>query len=82
MTTATMHYITGYDRQTEELSVEHPVSPTDLAVIKEIAKVADTDPDALGSYPLSSAQLRAISAVIRAEFDTDRYDYFLEPFAE
>ena len=81
MTATTVHHITGYDRATEQLVVEYSVNPSDLHAVMKIAKVASTDPEAYGSYPLDPSQLHALTNLMHQTFDTERYDFFLEPFA-
>jgi hypothetical protein len=57
--------------------------PSDqLAEAKRIAGVGSEDPDAAWSYPLSTAQARAIAQLIGTEIDLSRLEFFLEPFAD
>jgi hypothetical protein len=77
-----IHRLTGYDRTTELLSVEHDIPAEHLARAKRLAGVALDDPDAIGSYPLDRKQARRIAHLLGTKIDLDSCDFFLEPFAE
>lgn len=75
------HYLTAYDRETDELlsfSVSVPIMY--LERVKAIAQVASTDPDAIGSYALDAAQVDEIARLLDRSLPTDpRAAFFLEP---
>ena len=81
MNTGIGHQLTGYDRKSELLAVEYEIDPVIFEKIKKIANVNPNDRDAIGSYPLSLPQLRAIGSLLGREFDNDSYAFFLEPVA-
>ncbi len=81
MSTQIRHQLTGYDRSTDALVIEYDIDLVDFEKIKPIANIDADDPDAVGSYPLNRAQLRAISTLLGKEFNNDRYEFFLEPVA-
>lgn len=77
------HYLAAYDRETDDfLSWVSSVPDTDMRRVKEIAHVASTDPDAMGSYPLSNAQAYEILKLLnRSVVLTPEMVLFLEPAA-
>jgi hypothetical protein len=81
MSNAIGHQLTGYERKTDVLVVERDIDPAMFERIKAIANIGPDDPDAIGSYPLSAGQIRAISALLGTEFDNDRCEFFVEPVA-
>ncbi len=82
MTTGVVHQLTGYDRETELLAVEYDVPRHLLAKVKQIAEVSEDDPEAIGSYPLRRDQAKDIAKLLGIDIDADRFDFFLEPYAE
>jgi len=53
-----------------------------LRQVKKIARVKSTDPDAIGSYPLSSDQAREIAKLLDKRIELEpRASFFLEPVA-
>jgi hypothetical protein len=82
MNTRIVHRLTGYDRKTELLAIECEIPVGDITRVKEIAGVGPSDPDAIGSYPLDQGQVERVVRLLGAEIDAERYDFFLEPFAE
>ena len=81
MSARAIHRLTGYDRTTELLSVEHEVPTEHLARVKKLAGVGPDDPDAIGSYPLDREQAERIAHLLGAKIDLDSCDFFHEPFA-
>jgi hypothetical protein len=77
-----VHWVAGYDKETELLAVERDILTEQVARVREIARVGPDDPDATGSYPLDRHQVKRIARLLGAKFNTDRYDFFLEPSAE
>ena len=49
MSARVVHRLTGYDRDTELLAIEHEIPQKDISRVKEIAGVGPDDPDAVGS---------------------------------
>ena len=57
----TEHYLAAYDRETDDfLSYIVTIPDTYLPRVKQIAHVDLTDPEAIGSYKLSSSQAHEI----------------------
>jgi hypothetical protein len=77
-----VHRLVGYDRRTDRMKTRCDIPPDRLADAKRIAGIAPDDPDAAWSYPLSSAQARAMAQLIGTEIDPDHFEFFLEPFAD
>jgi len=75
------HYLTAYDRETDEfISFSIHVPDAILARVKEIALVASTDPDAIGSYSLDVSQVHEIAKLLDRDLPLDaRAVFFLEP---
>lgn len=82
MTTGIVHQLTGYDRETELLAVEYDVPSHQLVKVKKMAGVSDDDPEAVGSYPLRRDQASGIAKLLGIDIDADKFDFFLEPYAE
>lgn len=76
---AVTYKLVGYDRQTEFLVAEHIVPARCLERAKLIAGIA-TRPEIIGDWPVSAAQARDIAAIAGLRVDSDRYDWFLEPY--
>ncbi len=81
MSLRVIYKLTGYDKRTEKLAVAFEVPRGDAARAKRIAGIAIEDDTQVGDWELTSGQSHAIARLIRAEFDADRYDCFLEPYA-
>ena len=77
-----VHRLTGYDKATERLAIEHDIPASKLKHAKELAGVRHEDVDATGSYPLSAIQARAMAKLVKQMINVDRYSWFLEPFDE
>jgi hypothetical protein len=77
------HYLTAYDRETENfLSFILSIPNSYLQQVKKIALVEATDPDAIGSYPLSSSQANEIAKLLNKRVELNpRAVFFLEPAA-
>ena len=73
------HIVAGYDKATERLTIEHDVPASLIEEVRSLAEVPDTDREAVGSYPLSLAAIRALASKIQAPLNVDAYDWFLEP---
>jgi hypothetical protein len=82
MAAGVVHQLTGYDQETELLAVEYDVPRHFLAKVKRIAEVSEDDPEAIGSYPLRRDQAKDITELLGIDIDADRFDFFLEPYAE
>jgi hypothetical protein len=82
VTVRIIHRLTGYDRATELLTVEHEVPIQHFPRVRKIARVGADDPDAIGSYPLDRVQAQLIARVLGTKVDPGSCDFFLEPFAE
>lgn len=80
MTTHVVYRLVGYDKRTETLAVAFDVPRSDVAQAKAIVGL-NSDHDAqLGDLELPTAQSHEIARLIRAPLDTERHDYFLEPY--
>ena len=82
MSSSAVHRLTGYDRETELLSVEYDIPVRTISMVKRIAGVGPDDPEAIGSYPLDRNQVQEISQLIGSQVDIDRFDYFVEAFSD
>ena len=76
------HSLVGYDRRTERVAEEFDVPDALLPDAKELAHVPADDPDAMMCYPLDPSAACHLAAVIRANIDAARRDYFLEGFVD
>jgi len=76
------HSLVGYDRVTERIAEEFDVPDTVLPTAKKLAAVPADDPDAMMCYPLDAACAGRLAAMLRADIDTARCDYFLEGSAD
>jgi hypothetical protein len=73
--------LTGYDKQSDFLSVAFTV-PTDVIdAARHIAGVPETDPDVLGVYPLTAQQAAEIADKAALPLDLSAFDYCLEAIA-
>ena len=74
-------YLNAYDRDTVELlSFSMKVPSAYLDQVKEIAHVAPTAHEAVGSYSLDSAQVYEIAELLDRQAQVDsRAVFFLEP---
>ena len=70
--------VTGYDKRTERLSVEHALPADAVAEARDLAHVG-VDDDGLGAYPLESPAVLTIGLRIDRALNVDLYDWFLEP---
>ena len=81
MNTRIAHQLIGSIAISRLLAVEYEIDPAIFEKIKEIANVDPNDREAIGSYPLTLSQLRAIGTLLGQEFDNNVYAFFLEPVA-
>jgi hypothetical protein len=77
-----IHRLVGYDRNTDRPARRFEIAIGLLPQAKQIADVADDDPDALWSYSLSAAQVRELAALLGVKIESEAIDFFLEAFAE
>ena len=77
-----VHRVTGYDKTSERLEQEWDVPHDLLRDIRALAHVPPQDQEAAGAYPLDPSVIRDVARAMRVEMSVDRYDWFLEPFAE
>ena len=73
-----LHKVTGYDKRTERLSVEHLVPEGQSEIVRNLAHLTPED-DGIGCYPLDPAAAVSIGMQIDWPLDIARYDWFLEP---
>ncbi len=76
-----MHKLVGYDHDTEWVAAEYEIRAEDFDRIRRVVRIASTDPDAIGSYPLDAPTAQEVGRIIGADVDTRRMDFFLEPAA-
>jgi hypothetical protein len=76
-----IHRITGYEKRSERLEIEHDVPPERLSDLMKLAHVPSTDVDALGSYRLEPEAVRKAANQLHVILNTEAYDWFLEPFS-
>jgi hypothetical protein len=78
------HCVTAYDSESEELlAFVFSVPGAFMRRVREIARVAPTDLDAIGSYPLTKEEAYKIAKLLELplEFDSKAV-FFLEPIAQ
>ena len=76
---AAQHWLVGYDPRTELESFELPIPREMFRVIGTVIRFDDDDPDAIGSYELTSVQARRIASLVRGEcLLPPGLDFFLE----
>jgi hypothetical protein len=75
------HYLTAYDSETDNfLAFLFSVPSAFMRRVREIAHVAPTDVDAVGSYPLSVDEAHAIAKLLDKQIEIDKKAvFFLEP---
>ncbi|MDB5646171.1 hypothetical protein [Methylobacterium sp.] len=73
------HIVTGYDKRTQRLTIEHVIPESVFDEVRALADVPETDAEAIGSYPLSPAAVFGISSRLSQPMSVDGYDWFLEP---
>ena len=76
-----VHRLVGYDRDTDQANVQWEVPPNLLPEAKRIARVGEDDPGAAWSFPLSDSHARKMADLIGAGPQSNRVEFFLEPFA-
>ncbi len=70
--------VTGYDKQTERLSISHRVPEDVVALARDLAHVGAND-DGEGAYPLDTTAAVTLSLRLEQKLNPDLYDWFLEP---
>ena len=70
--------VTGYDKLTEALVLEHPVPESAVSEAQSLAHV-DLSDDGWGSYPLEPKAAVKLGVRMDWTLDVDAYDWFLEP---
>jgi len=81
MTRDIVHRLVGYDAATERIAFQRDIPRGKLPIVKHLARVAQTDPDAVGAYPLSTAQARDVAGILGIDLPREHLCFFLEPFA-
>ncbi len=79
----TVHRLVAYDRTTDRMVGGIDLPSSLLTTAKALAGVPASDPEALGSYPLSAGQVRDLAGILRVVVPEEVYDlneFFLEPF--
>lgn len=76
-----IHRITGYDKRSERLEIEHDIPPDRLPDMRQLANVPPEDEDAIGVYPLDADAVRKVALKLDKPLNIEAYDWFLEPFA-
>jgi hypothetical protein len=75
-----IYKLVGYDHETDRLSYARDIPAHRVPLAKRVAGLPEDDPEAIGDRPLSRGQAREIAGLIGADIDTDRMDFFLEPY--
>jgi hypothetical protein len=52
-----LHQLSGFDKDSELIAVEHPAPVAQVDRVKRIARVPAADNDIFGAYPLDEAQV-------------------------
>jgi hypothetical protein len=76
------HRMTGYDKRTESLQIEHDIPNDRLGEVRVLAHVPSEDEDAVGSYPLNGTDARQVGWKLGKDINPDLYNWFVEPFAD
>ena len=78
------HYVTAYDSESEELlAFVFSVPGAFMQRVREIARVAPTDIDAIGSYPLTEEEAYKIARLLNRPLDfNSKTVFFLEPISQ
>ena len=76
-----VHRMTGYDKRTERLEIEHDIPAERFSDVRALAHVPIEDEDAAGSYPLDASAARQLGWTLDKPVNLDLYDWFVEPFA-
>jgi hypothetical protein len=77
-----VHRITGYEKRSERLEIEHDIPPERLNEIRQLARVPADGAGAFGAYPLDSDMARMVGLKLDKPLNVDAYDWFLEPFSD
>jgi hypothetical protein len=77
-----VHRITGYDKRRGNLTFEHDIPQDKMRYVKDLAKVAKKDDEAIGSYELAPEQARQIARAINKMINVEAYVWYLEPFSD
>lgn len=77
-----VHFLRGYDRATDALSVQYEIPQPLLAWALRSIRLEENDPEAYGVYPLAASQARDVAALIGREpqvaKDLPSLEFFLE----
>jgi hypothetical protein len=74
-----IYRVVTYDRASEHMKGSLIVPPGVLARVKKAAGFQRQD-DGLGEYPLDEAQTRQVAKILGFTPETDRFDYYVEPY--
>ena len=80
LTKRVVYKLAAYDKTTEALAAAFDVPRAVVAGAKSIAGIMIDDDTQIGDWELTPEQSREIASLIRAPFDADRFDCFLEPY--
>jgi len=80
MTQDIVHRLVGYDRTTDRIAFQRDIPLGKLEIVKRIAHVEETDPEALGAYELSREEARDVAGILDIALPGNMH-FFLEPFA-
>jgi hypothetical protein len=69
--------LVGFDRATKRFATEVAVPRGSWSAARQIANVPASDPDLLGSYSLTEAQVRQIATIAQIILDV-RFEWVLE----
>jgi hypothetical protein len=69
----------GFDRTTDELRIELPLSPVPIDRLRALFDLRD-DPEMCDAYPLDAARALALAPLVSEPIDIERYDFFLQRY--
>lgn len=76
------HCLTGYDRATDALLVEHDIPAALLGMAMTLVRVPADDPEAVWCYPMPPEAAETLAAKMGVSVDLVRAEYFLEGFSD
>ena len=73
--------VAGYDKQTELLTISHPLPASLAKMARSLARVGEDD-DGGGIYPLEPQAAVTLGLKMQQGLNPDLYDWFLEPASD
>lgn len=77
-----VHKVTGYDRRTDKLELAFDLPCEQLDDVRKLVDLPPSYLECLGSFRLDPGAALQLASMLRVTIDVDRYEWFIEPFAE